>query len=210
MDETLMAKAFGSFFAIMNPFVNLPIFLALTTGFSVSQQRALAIKITLFSAIMCAVILFAGQQIINFFGVSVNEFRVAGGIVLSHIAWTMLNGSNSSAHHGTDEEKQQMADLSALAFYPITFPMIVGPGTIATIIIYAGHISGESGLISVGLVIAAVLLLLFLVLFFASFFGRVLTETMRVIMTRLMGMILLAIAVEMVFAGVTALLPGLK
>ena len=209
MDEALMAKAFGSFFAIMNPFVNLPIFLSLTAGFTVTQQRSLATKIALFSAIMCAVILIAGQQIINFFGVSVGEFRVAGGIVLGHIAWTMLNGANNASHHGTEEEKSQMTDLSGLAFYPITFPMIVGPGTIATIIIYAGHAQSESGLIPIGIVIATVLLMLFLVLFFASFFGKVLTATMRVIMTRLMGMILLAIAVEMVFAGVTALLPGL-
>ncbi len=210
MDEALMAKAFGSFFAIMNPFVNLPIFLALTTDFSVSQQRLLACKIAVFSAIMCAVILIAGQQIISFFGVSVNEFRVAGGVVLAHIAWSMLNGSDAASHHGSDGEKGQMSDLSSLAFYPITFPMIVGPGTIATIIIYAGHVSSESGLIPIGIVIAAVLLLLFLVLFFASFFGKVLTETMRVIMTRLMGMILLAIAVDMIFAGATALLPGLS
>jgi len=209
MEEAFMAKAFGSFFAIMNPFINLPIFLTLTTGFSVTQQRILAVKVALFSAVMCAVILLAGQQIISFFGVSIDEFRVAGGVVLAHIAWSMLNGSNIPSHQGSGKEKDQMSNLSGLAFYPITFPMIVGPGTIATIIIYAGHAASESALIPIGIVIAAILLMLFLVLFFASFFGKALTETMRVIMTRLMGMILLAIAVEMIFAGITSLLPGL-
>ncbi|AXI48065.1 antibiotic resistance protein MarC [Sulfitobacter sp. SK012] len=209
MDHAELTKAFGAFFAIMNPFVNLPIFLALTAGFTVVQQRSLAVKITLFSAIMCGIILFAGQQIIGFFGISIDEFRIAGGIVLAHIAWSMLNGQEITSHHGTDGEKAHMADLSGLAFYPITFPMIVGPGTIATLIIYAGHAKGIEGYISIGGVVAAILAILFVVLFFASFFGKVLSDTMRVIMTRLMGMILLAIAVEMVVAGIKAVLPGL-
>ncbi len=209
MDYTELTKAFGAFFAIMNPFVNLPIFLAMTTGFTVAQQRTMAVKITLFSAIMCTVIMLAGQKIIGFFGITIDEFRIAGGIVLAHIAWSMLNGSNIASHHGTDSEKGQMADLSGLAFYPITFPMIVGPGTIATLIIYAGHSKGMAELLSVGAVVAVILAMLFLVLFFAAVFGKVLTDTMRVIMTRLMGMILLAIAVEMGLAGVKAVLPGL-
>lgn len=209
MEYALIVKAFGAFFAIMNPFVNLPIFLSMTESYSVAQQRVLAGKIALFSLIMCAVILLAGNQIIGFFGISVDEFRVAGGIVLAHIAWSMLNGSTAASHHGTNSERDSMADLSGLAFYPITFPMVVGPGTIATIIIYAGHSTSFSALLSIGFVIAVILGLLFGVLFFASFFGKVLTDTMRTIMTRLMGMILLAIAVEMMFAGAKALLPGL-
>lgn len=209
MDYAELTKAFGAFFAIMNPFVNLPIFLALTSGFTVTQQRTLAIKITMFSALMCVIILFAGQKIIGIFGVTIDQFRIAGGAVLAHIAWSMLNGDSITSHHGTEKEQGHMQDLSGLAFYPITFPMIVGPGTIATLIIYAGHARGISGLIFVGGVVAAVLAMLFIVLFFASFFGKVLSDTMRVIMTRLMGMILLAIAVEMIVAGTKAVLPGL-
>lgn len=208
MDAALVAKAFGAFFAIMNPFVNLPIFLSLTMGYSIKDQRSLAIKIAMFSAIMCIIILVAGQQIISFFGITVDGFRVAGGIVLASIAWGMLNGSESTTHHGTEDEKSEMKDLNSLAFYPITFPMIVGPGTIATIIIYAGNVQNEADLFTLGGVIFAVLLMLFVVLFFASYFGKVLTGTMRVIMTRLMGMILLAIAVEMVVAGGKVLFPG--
>lgn len=209
MDMTELTKAFGAFFAIMNPFVNLPIFLALTAGFTVSEQRGLAVKIAIFSAIMCGVILLAGHQIIGFFGITVDQFRIAGGVVLAHIAWNMLNGQEIASHHGSGKEQDQMKDLSGLAFYPITFPMIVGPGTIATIIIYAGHAKGMTGMIGIAAVVGAVLAMLFVVLFFASFFGKVLTDTMRVIMTRLMGMILLAIAVEMIVAGAKAVLPGL-
>ena len=209
MENGELIKAFGALFAIMNPFVNLPIFLALTAGFTVAQQRTLALKVTLFSAVMCGVILIAGQQIIGFFGITIDQFRIAGGIVLSHIAWSMLNGNDITSHHGTDKEQDHMQDLSSLAFYPVTFPIIVGPGTIATLIIYAGHTTSLSGMFGLGGVVGAILALLFVVLFFASFFGKILSDTMRVIMTRLMGMILLAIAVEMIVAGVVAVFPGL-
>lgn len=209
MDKNDLIKAFGAFFAIMNPFVNLPVFLALTTGFTVAQQRSLAIRIAIYAAVMCGVILVAGQQIIAFFGITVDQFRVAGGLVLGHIAWSMLNGQTAPSHHGSAEEKAAPPDLSGIAFYPITFPMVVGPGTIATLIIYTGHAQGTGALAGLGAVVAAVLALLFLVLFFAADLGRLLGDTARVITTRLMGMILLAIAVEMVAAGATALLPGL-
>ncbi|MDC0347622.1 MarC family protein [Planctomycetota bacterium] len=209
MEYADLVKAFGAFFAIMNPFVNLPIFLALTVGFTVAEQRSLAIKVTLFSAMMCAAILFAGQSILGFFGISVDEFRIAGGIVLAHIAWSMLNGSSAASHHGSEKEQGEIQNLSGLAFYPITFPMIVGPGTIATLIIYAGHAKGIEQTLEIGGIVGVILLLLFAVLFFASFFGKVLSDTMRVIMTRLMGMILLAIAVEMMVAGCKVVLPGL-
>ncbi|MEO0567871.1 MAG: MarC family protein [Pseudomonadota bacterium] len=210
MDSMELTKAFGAFFAIMNPFVNLPIFLALTSGFTVAQQRTLSVKVTVFSAIMCAVILVAGNQIIGFFGITVDQFRIAGGVVLASIAWNMLQGQSISSHHGSQKEQDHQQDLSALTFYPITFPMIVGPGSIATLIIYAGHGTSISHLASLGAVVGAVLVILFATLFFASIFSKVLSDTMRVIMTRLMGMILLAISVEMLVAGLTAVFPALS
>lgn len=213
MSETDLVRAFGAFFAIMNPFVNLPIFLALTAGFTVPEQRALAMRVVLYSGVMCLAVLVAGSQIIAFFGVTVDEFRVAGGIVLGHIAFSMLNGQPVASHAGSSEEKSDLAEqkteLSGLAFYPITFPMVVGPGTIATIIIYSGHTGGATDLVALAAVIFAVLAILFAVLFFASAFGRVLTTTMRTIASRLMGMILLAIAVSMITAGLKMIVPGL-
>lgn len=209
MDHADLIKAFGAFFAIMNPFVNLPIFLSLTEGYSVSEQRGLAVRIAIYSAIMCGVIMVAGSQIIGFFGITTDVFRIAGGIVLAHIAWNMLNGSESASHHGSKAEQSQMHDVSGLAFYPITFPMVVGPGTIATLIIYAGHAEGVSDLFMLGGLVGVILALLFVVLFFASNIGTHMSQTLRTILTRLMGMILLAIAVEMVVAGATAVFPVL-
>lgn len=210
MDYTDLTKAFGAFFAIMNPFVNLPIFLAMTNGFTVSEQRILATKLATFSAIMCLIVLLVGQQVLQLFGISIDHFRIAGGVVLAHIAWSMLNGKEIASHHGTEKEKSHLSELSTMAFYPLTFPVIVGPGSIATLIIYAGHADSFRELGVVALIVGVVLALLFFVLFFASYFGKVLSDTMRVIMSRLMGMILLAIAIDMVLSGLLAVMPGLS
>ena len=123
-ESEMLVKSFGAFFAIMNPFVNLPIFLSLTASYSVAQQRSIAVKTAIYSLVMCTIILLGGQQIIAFFGITVDEFRIAGGLVLGHIAWSMLNGNDITAHQGTQNEQNQMADLNGLAFYPMTFPMM--------------------------------------------------------------------------------------
>ena len=209
MDYSELAKAFGAFFAIMNPFVVLPIFLTLTEGFPVPRQRKLAVKVTLFSAVMCVIVLFAGRQIIGFFGISIDEFRIAGGAVLAGIAWSMLHGGDMTSHHGSASEKEQINDVSGLAFYPITFPMVVGPGTIATLTIYSAHTQSLEGMLWLVGIVGAIIVLLFAVLYFAAQIGQIMSQTLRTITTRLMGMILLAIAVDMIIAGLTKLLPGL-
>ncbi len=209
MDKAELIKVTGSFFAIMNPFVNLPLFLSLTSGYSVSEQRVLAGKVFVYSAISIVVVLLGGSAIISFLGITIDDFRVAGALVLGHIAWSMLNGESVASHQGSKHEQQNLEGLKQLAFFPLTFPIIVGPGTLATLIIYGGGANSWVGQLEVLAVIGAILLLVFTVFFFAADIGKVLSNSLRAIMTRLMGMALLAIAVDMLVAGLRALLPGL-
>lgn len=215
MDIAFATKFLGALFAIMNPFINLPIFLAMTADKTVAEQRKMALAILLYASVMCVVIALAGGYIIRFFGVTIDAFRVAGGLVLVGIAFSMLNGQPITSHERGEHEKRAAGAAvgsdpdDSTAFYPMTFPMIVGPGTIATLIIYAAQASGPAQYVSFGIVLVATLAALFAVLFFASSIGKHLSAKMRVVMTRLMGMILAAIAVEMVFAGAKVMLPGL-
>ncbi|MGK2348872.1 MarC family protein [Actinomyces sp. W5033] len=212
MDLTLLVKALGAFFAIMNPFVNLPIFLSLTAGQEPSQQRRTAWRTTLSSALMCAVVAVSGSALLRFFGISIDDFRVAGGLVLLTIALGMLSGHGSSAHEGSKTEKTHAVEHAAandVAFYPMAFPMIVGPGTITTIIVLFSQADGVEGFAAVVLALVLVLGALGIVLHFSATIGRHMSLTLRTIMTRLMGMILAAIAVGMLAAGLTRLLPGL-
>lgn len=209
MDIEFGLKSFSALFAIMNPFLTLPIFLSMTVNESVAKQRSIAVQTVLYCAIMCAVIALGGQQIINFFGINIDQFRIAGGVILFGIALSMLNGKGAPSHEGTDHEKEDMTSGDNISFYPMAFPMIVGPGTIATLIIYAHQTNTFSQKVAFGVAGASILLIMFTVLFFASSIGKVLSSNMRIIITRLMGMILAAISVEMIADGLLVILPGL-
>lgn len=210
MPDTFAITMFGALFAVMNPFVNLPIFMSLTEGLSRPEQRKVALQVTVFTAVSCAIVAVAGNAILSFFGISVDAFRVAGGLVLLQIGFHMLNGKSSSAHHGSEAEQDHLNSGDSIAFYPMTFPMLVGPGTMTTLILYADKASSLTTGIVYAACVAAVVLSLAIAFFFAGDIGRFLSTTARTIMSRLMGMILIAIAVGMVSEGLKALWPGLS
>ncbi len=209
MTENFAISMFGALFAVMNPFVNLPIFLGLTAGLDRTGQRRMALQVVAYTLIACVVVAAGGTAILHFFDISVDAFRVAGGLVLLQIGFHMLNGRESAAHHGTDSEKRETAGIESIAFYPMTFPMLVGPGTMTTLILFSHKVTSPDMWIAYGACVGIVIAMLAVVLFLAGDIGHYLTSTVRTIMTRLMGMILLAIAVGMVAAGAQVLLPGL-
>jgi len=209
MDTVFLIKFAGAIFAIMNPFVNLPVFLSLTEGMTPAEQRRTGWMTVVYSAALCLVVALAGTQILGLFGISVDDFRVAGGIVILMIGLGMLNGSAGSAHHGTEAEKASQSERTAVAFYPLSFPMLVGPGTITTIILFTGQAKGMSDVSALGFVLACNLAALGLVMHFATAIGHLMSQTLKTVMIRLMGMILAAIAVDMIAGGLKVLLPGL-
>ncbi len=208
MDTALLIKAFAALFAIMNPFVALPMFLSLTDGQPPADQRRAGLRTTMYSALLAAIVLVSGNAVLDFFGIGVDDFRIAGGIVLLLIGLGMLNGVGSSAHTGTKDEQEHQAAQDDVSFYPMAFPMIVGPGTITTLVLLPGH-GGLRGHLTTGLALLAVLAMMGAVLYFAPSIGHLLSQKLRVIMTRLMGMILAAIAVQMVVAGLKSVFPAL-
>lgn len=208
MDHSFAITFFGALFAIMNPLVNLPLFLALTRGYTPAEQRRAGLSVTFYSAVMCAVVALTGPQMLRFFGITVDDFRVAGGLVLAGIAFGMLNGGGNAAHEGAPGEGVH-SPRESVAFYPLTFPMVVGPGTITTLIVFLREATTPADRIAYVAVVAAILAMLGLVLYFAAAIGGRLSATLRVIMSRLMGMILLAIAIGMLVTGLRTLLPGL-
>lgn len=209
MDINFAITFFGALFAIMNPVTNLPIFLSVTAEATVADQRKIALKTALYCLILGGAFAAAGTQVLNLFGISVDDFRVAGGLVVLLLALNMLNGHESSAHHGTDSEKEDYPAPETVAFYPLTFPILVGPGTITTLIVYSHQITDAAHLTAFVAVFVGLVALLALTFWNAPALAKHLSGTARVIMSRLMGMILAAIAVSMIFEGLKALLPGL-
>ncbi|QYZ68392.1 MarC family protein [Neotabrizicola shimadae] len=203
MDGAFLIKFFGALFALANPFISLPIFLALTAGQSPADVRRTALMVTVYAAVMAAVVAVTGDAILAFFGIGVDHFRLAGGLAILLIGLRMMNGD--------PEEGRTMSAASreSVAFYPLAFPMIIGPGTITTIVVFKERAVTGGEHVAFWLAIAAVMLIMGVVLALGTTIGHYMSQKLRIIMTRLMGMILAAIAVEMITEGLKALLPVL-
>ncbi|WMS42862.1 NAAT family transporter [Acuticoccus sp. MNP-M23] len=208
MDYELFLKFFAALFAIMSPVANLPVFLSLTAGRPVAEQRKIAAT-TIFGLVIGSVVVgLGGNALLNLFGLGVNDFRLAGGFLILLIALNMVSGEKSQAHHGSASERQNTPRNNP-AIYPLTVPILLGPGTISTMIIFRAQAHGVAGDIAYVAAVAGAIGLLAIAFFAAPFLSRVLGQTAVAIMSRLMGMILAAIAMEMMVGSLKALLPGL-
>ncbi len=131
MDTAFAIKFFGTFFAIMNPFLTLPFFMSMTADNTSKEQRYMACYIAFYSFIICIASAIIGTQILSFFEIKIAHFRVAGGLVLLGIAFSMVNGSKTEGH---DEDSKKQPTVKRLSrddiFYPMIFPMTIGPATL--------------------------------------------------------------------------------
>ena len=209
MDFTFAAKVFAALFAIMNPIANLPIFLSLTSQMGEVEQRRAGVLVSLTVGVGCFISAAAGEKILGFFGLDVNHFRLAGGLIVLLIALSMLHGSDSATHAGSDDEQAGFSKASNVAFYPMAIPILLGPGTISALVVYANEARGAEQLVGLAAGIVAFLVLLSATLIGAPFLARYISPTVMSVTKRLMGMILAAIAMEMLIASLRALLPGL-
>ena len=209
MDTDFLIRAGGGLFAIMNPFSNLPVFLSLTSDQTDAEMRRTALAVTGLTAVMAAIVVVSGDALLNNFSIEIEDFQLAGELVKLLLGLGMLSGHDSTAHHGTSSEKATVAELNQVAFYPMTFPILVGPGTITTILIFTGQADSPEQHLAIWIALGGIIVLIGIVFSLGSFIGKLMSQPLRSIMTRLMGMILAAIAVEMMTDGLKALLPGL-
>ena len=206
VDTVFAAKVFAGLFAIMNPIANVPLFLSLTEGRSPQDQRRVAVTTIIGVTVGCVVSAIAGSTILGIFGVTIDDFRLAGGLMLLLIALSMLHGTPSRQHQPAPGEAPDPA--SSPAIYPLTIPLLVGPGTIATLIVF-GHTAVEQGAeISFAIGLGGLLIVLAAALLGAPTLGRFLSPQVTAIAQRLMGMILASIAVGMMVTSLRATLTG--
>jgi multiple antibiotic resistance protein len=208
-DLQFAVKVFAALFAIMNPIANIPVFLSLTEGRQDAEKRRIAGVAAIGVTVGCVVSVIGGSAILGVFGLTIDDFRLAGGLLVLLIALSMLHGSSSAQHHPNENELDSDGGTQDIAIYPLTMPLLVGPGTIATLIVF-GHTAmaeGREAGLAIGL--AAFLLVLAAALFSAPFIGHYLSANVTAITKRLMGMILAAIAVEMIMASLKASFSGL-
>ncbi len=191
---------FTSFFTLINPLGTMPIFMSMTSTLSDSKRKQTAKKASLVAFFTIIAFAFSGQVLFQFFGISVDSFRIVGGVIFFAMGWDMLQARLGSIKHTEDEEKID-AYVDDISITPLAIPMICGPGAITNAIILmedAQTIVQKIVLISV---IAFVLLLTYLILMGSSKITEKLGETGNKVMMRLMGLIVMVIAVEFFFSG---------
>ncbi|MCQ1059095.1 MarC family protein [Photobacterium sp. DNB23_23_1] len=199
---TVSVTVFMGFFAIMNPIANTAVFIGLTSNQTHQQQKATAFK-ALFTA-FCIVAAFSllGKGIFQVFGITLPALRISGGILVFLVGYHMLQGSSSSMHsHQPIENKEESNSEPDVAISPLALPILAGPGTIATAMNY----SAAGGALNIVITISAfaLLCLISLVCFiYGQKLVSLLGENGISIVTRLMGLILTVIGMQMGIQGV--------
>jgi multiple antibiotic resistance protein len=203
-----LLKPLVALLAIVNPIGAVPFFLHFTQSFTPEQRRR-TMRISAFSAFMViAVSALAGLKLIEFFGISLASFQVGGGILLLISSLAMLNAQPAESKPSDVSEGNDKVDAGAsIAVVPLTIPLLTGPATISTMVIYADktrHVWELGVLVGYGVVIGLATYAAFRA---SGHIARVLGRTGINVMTRLMGLILAAMAVELLADGLVKLFP---
>lgn len=206
LDFTEYSKIFLSLFAILDPIGIIPIIIAFTLGLT-SERRARVGRLASLSVVgILLVALIIGEPMLEFFGISIHSFRVAGGILLLLMSITMLFGNRDAP---TPDENNDGDLTSSIAIVPLSTPLLAGPGAISTVILDAhkGHGLGHYAVLS--LVIMLLGFTVWLTFLIAPWISERLGRIGSSVFSRLMGLLLAAIAVEFIAGGLRGLFPVL-
>lgn len=180
----------------------------MTGGLDPVERRSVLVRCTAAVAVILLVTVWVGDAILNLFGVSVPTLEVGGGLLIAGIAFSMIHSKSSSAH-STNEKLPEKSSDDDIAIVPLAIPIVAGPGAIATVIVNAENFSGLTGKLSMSVVVVLGALVVGVSFWAAAGLQKLLGAQGMDVLSKIMGMILLAIAVGMVANGVTELLPVL-
>jgi multiple antibiotic resistance protein len=201
----------GALFPIVNPIGNTPIFLSLTRGLSAQGRTALARMVAVNGLILILASIFIGTHILAFFGISLPVVQVGGGLIVISTGWTLLRQSNDNGDEKDSQRECNESDYTRQAFYPLTLPLTVGPGSISVAIaVGANRAEGSQWgwpliagtLIGSALIAASI----YLSYRFAERIGRTLGDSAMNVIIRLSSFILICIGVQILWNGLSALL----
>ncbi len=206
LDWAYLFKIGIALFAIVNPIGSIPMFISATNGWSETDQlkTTKTVAITVFSVLTVSALV--GDSILDFFGISIASFQVGGGILLLLIAISMMHAKHSGTRQ-TLEEAQAVAEREAIAIVPLSIPLLAGPGAISSMIIAAQQSGSFVNHIQLILPIALVSLMIWGILRLSSSIAEKLGTIGINVVTRLMGLILAAMAVEFIANGLVGLFP---
>jgi len=191
---------------MMNPLGSLSIFLDLTRKTAVIEQRRTAIEATMAMFIITLITLWSGREVLTLFGITIPAFRFAGGIILLIMGFSMLQSKESPVSH-TSADDEAAKQRHSIGIVPIALPVIIGPGTMSTLIIAASDYPQLSNKLWMSVICILLTLVMGLMLYFATAIVKIVGDSVIKVVTRIMGMIIMAIAVGMLADGLIGLLP---
>ncbi len=195
--------AFMAFFAIMNPISNLPAYMALVADDSQKISRKIAFRSLLIAFVIVTVFIFSGDFIFKVFGITIVSFRIAGGILVAVIGYHMINGNHSPSYKGMEQQAVN-SDPMSIAISPLAMPLFAGPGTITTALSLANG-GLQNQLITV-VAFALLCVITYLLLRSAKQIAGFLGENLMKIITKMMGLLLFSIGIQMIIVSVQTLL----
>ncbi len=199
LDWGFVLQCFLSFFAIMNPIGNIPIFLSLTADYPEEEKIRIARNASITAFLIVFVFIIGGNLIFRFFGITLPAFRIAGGILIFGIAYNLLKAKKTHHHHPRDEEHPE--ELEDIAITPLGTPILAGPGTITTALSLVGSETNYFKIFVVIGIFAVICFLTYICFKYSELLVKKLPPYSTGIMTRLMGLILAVIAVQMIGEG---------
>ena len=194
---------FTSFFTLINPLGTMPIFLSMTADLTVADRNRTAKKASIIGFLTILAFAFTGQLLFKFFGISVHSFRVVGGVIFFMVGMDMLQARLGRVKIKENEIKSYVTDISIT---PLAIPMICGPGAITNSIVLMEDANTLAKQIVLIGSILLIILLTYIILYSSSKLTKLLGETGINVMMRIMGLIVMVIAVEFLFSGLKPLI----
>jgi multiple antibiotic resistance protein len=208
MTSSETVKFIVAMIIMMNPLGSLSIFLDLTTQSTYAIQRKMALTTSIAIFIIMISTIWTGKDLLSLLGITIPSFRVAGGLILLLMGLSMLQSKESPVSH-TAEDDVAARERHSVAIVPMALPIIIGPGAISTLIIAAGDFPQFINKVWISVLCLLLTIGMGLMLYFAVPIAKIVGESIIKVITRIMGMIIMAIAVGMLANGLIGLFPNL-
>lgn len=204
----LLLSTFVVLLVVIDPIGLAPLFFGLTRNQSRAQQRRTAVQSTLLATMMLLMFFFIGDTLLHALGIGLPAFRIAGGALLFLLAIDMVFARHSGLRSTTAREQEEAVSRNDITVFPLAFPLIAGPGSLTTVLLMASSWSNPFEFAGMLVVLLSVLVLALLALLAAPYIMRLLGETGANVVSRLLGLILAALAVQYILDGIVASLAG--